>query len=66
VDYATATALSSAHFAIGRAGEILRAMTLPSALKALKRPSAIAEVGGFRPPEDPLSSWMGAVKVAAR
>ncbi len=25
----------------------------------LARPAAIAEVGGFRPPEDPCSSWFG-------
>jgi hypothetical protein len=28
------------------------------------RPACIAELGGFRPPEDPLASWFGQVRVA--
>jgi hypothetical protein len=28
------------------------------------RPACVAQVGGFRPPEDPLASWFGRVRVA--
>lgn len=32
----------------------------------LKRPAVVFEIGGFRPPEDPLMPWFGKVTVAAR
>jgi hypothetical protein len=28
------------------------------------RPASVAQVGGFRPPQDPLASWAGRVRVA--
>jgi hypothetical protein len=28
------------------------------------RPACVAQVGGFRPPQDPLASWLGRVQVA--
>jgi Domain of unknown function (DUF1963) len=34
-------------------------------LEALRRPASIAQIGGFRPPEDPFASWAGQVRVAA-
>jgi hypothetical protein len=36
-----------------------------SILDELRRPASLAEIGGFRPPEDPLASWAGRVRVAA-
>jgi hypothetical protein len=33
-------------------------------LAAYMRPASVAQVGGFRPPEDPLASWAGCVRVA--
>jgi hypothetical protein len=36
----------------------------PTALEAFARPAAVAQVGGFRPPDDPLGSWVGTVVVA--
>jgi hypothetical protein len=39
---------------------------LPDALTTLRRPAAVAQVGGFRPPpEEPPASWMGTVTHAA-
>jgi hypothetical protein len=32
-------------------------------VRSLARPASLAEVGGFRPPEDPLSSWFGQIRV---
>ncbi len=32
-------------------------------LAALRRRASLAQVGGFRPPEDPATSWMGTVKL---
>jgi Domain of unknown function (DUF1963) len=34
---------------------------LPAELAALQRRACVAQVGGFRPPDDPLTSWMGTV-----
>ena len=33
-------------------------------IRLVGRPACIAELGGFRPPEDPLASWFGHVLVA--
>jgi hypothetical protein len=33
-------------------------------VEAIARRASVAQVGGFRPPDDPLTSWLGAVKVA--
>lgn len=33
-------------------------------LDALRRKASIAQIGGFRPPEDPLSSWFGGCAIA--
>jgi Domain of unknown function (DUF1963) len=33
-------------------------------LSGWARPACVAQVGGFRPPQDPLASWFGRVRVA--
>ena len=38
-------------------------MQLPETVRSMMRPAAVAELGGFRPPEDPAASWAGAVRV---
>jgi hypothetical protein len=39
-------------------------MSLPAVIAALRRRAIIAQVGGFRPPDDPAASWLGGVKLA--
>jgi hypothetical protein len=38
---------------------------LPAAIASLQRGASVAQVGGFRTPEEPATSWMGTVKLAA-
>ena len=40
-------------------------MNLESAKEALRRRAIVLEIGGFRPPDDPLTSWFGRVNFAA-
>lgn len=40
-------------------------MDVPAELAALRRRACAGQVGGFRPPDDPLTSWLGAVRAAA-
>jgi Domain of unknown function (DUF1963) len=38
---------------------------LPAELASLQRRACVAQIGGFRPPDDPLNSWMGTVRLGA-
>jgi hypothetical protein len=38
---------------------------LPADLASLERQASVAQVGGFRPPDEPATSWMGTVKLGA-
>ena len=40
-------------------------MNLESAKKALRRRAIVLDIGGFRPPDDPATSWFGRVNFAA-
>ncbi len=40
-------------------------MDLEAARKALCRRAIVLDIGGFRPPDDPLASWFGRVTLAA-
>ena len=40
-------------------------MNLDAAKEALRRRAIVLDIGGFRPPDDPLASWFGRVNVAA-
>lgn len=40
-------------------------MNLEAAKEALRRRAIVLEIGGFRPPDDPLTSWFGRVNFAA-
>ena len=40
-------------------------MNLDAARQALHRRAIVLEMGGFRPPDDPLASWFGRVSCAA-
>jgi hypothetical protein len=40
-------------------------MNLEDAKTALRRRAIVFEIGGFRPPDDPVASWFGSVNFAA-